>query len=470
MTVMLSEVEYVTLTTDMWTSSCKTESYVAVTAHYVTKDWQLASVWLDCCRFVGAHTAPDIRNEIFAICRRWGVERKINAIVTDNAANMKAAVALLGWDWLPCLAHTLNLAVKDAINAVEHSRQKVKAIVEHFHRSTSASDKFEEMQNTIAESAASAAATVAGADAARIACGEHGTNTAYKLLNDVETRWNSTYAMFSRVCKVREPLVATIAILKQKKINLPTLDASEFDQLQELCRVLQPFESITTELSSENFVSGSKVLIVVRELMRLMTAFSNETGIMPETHSLATQLLDGLRSRFPVVEHNVTLSLPTYFDPRFKRCGITSGSALQKCKSEVQRLVTDMINDDVPSANHDDAIDYDTSSIWGRFDRQNDSYIASTTPSSTAIIEMRQYQEEPPIGRNQDPLEWWRKREVVYPRLAKLARKHLSLCATSVPSERVFSTAGEILTKKRNRLGSENFRKIMFLHGNEKLF
>ena len=39
-----------------------------------------------------------------------------------------------------------------------------------------------------------------------------------------------------------------------------------------------------------------------------------------------------------------------------------------------------------------------------------------------------------------------------YPRLAKLARKYLRICATSVPSKHVFSCAGWIVSDQRAKL------------------
>jgi len=44
--------------------------------------------------------------------------------------------------------------------------------------------------------------------------------------------------------------------------------------------------------------------------------------------------------------------------------------------------------------------------------------------------------------------------------------KKLPLQGTSVPSERVFSKARNIITKKRNRLGGENASSLIFLSEN----
>jgi len=47
-----------------------------------------------------------------------------------------------------------------------------------------------------------------------------------------------------------------------------------------------------------------------------------------------------------------------------------------------------------------------------------------------------------------------------------MARIHLAIPATSTPSERLFSDAGNLLSAKRTRMNSELFRRIMFLKRN----
>lgn len=67
----------------------------------------------------------------------------------------------------------------------------------------------------------------------------------------------------------------------------------------------------------------------------------------------------------------------------------------------------------------------------------------------------------------ENPLKWWSTNEHKYPRLAIVARQVLSAPATSVPSERIFSCAGLIVTKLRNRLSPEIVDQIIFLNKNK---
>lgn len=68
--------------------------------------------------------------------------------------------------------------------------------------------------------------------------------------------------------------------------------------------------------------------------------------------------------------------------------------------------------------------------------------------------------------QDSNPLEWWKENNCKFPRLFVLARQYLSIPATSVPSERIFSCAGLIVTKLRNRLSSSVIDQIIFLNKN----
>ncbi|XP_071636379.1 E3 SUMO-protein ligase ZBED1-like isoform X2 [Temnothorax longispinosus] len=86
-------------------------------------------------------------------------------------------------------------------------------------------------------------------------------------------------------------------------------------------------------------------------------------------------------------------------------------------------------------------------------------FIFKKSTSSTQTNWRKQldhYQMEITIDYNDSPLEWWKARVNKYPTLAELARKYLAIPATSASSERAFSSAGNIVSRKRNCLTPEN--------------
>jgi hypothetical protein len=80
--------------------------------------------------------------------------------------------------------------------------------------------------------------------------------------------------------------------------------------------------------------------------------------------------------------------------------------------------------------------------------------------------EIIEYLREDKIPFNQNPFEWWLNKKNKYPVLARMARIYLAAPATSTPSERLFSDAGNLLSPKRTKLNSELFKRIMFLKRN----
>jgi hypothetical protein len=69
-----------------------------------------------------------------------------------------------------------------------------------------------------------------------------------------------------------------------------------------------------------------------------------------------------------------------------------------------------------------------------------------------------------------DPLTFWKTRTTIYPVLCRVVRKLLCMQATSAPSERVFSAAGQILNKRRMKLNPSTVMELCFLYCNRKIW
>lgn len=89
---------------------------------------------------------------------------------------------------------------------------------------------------------------------------------------------------------------------------------------------------------------------------------------------------------------------------------------------------------------------------------------------STQFEEIQSYLQESESSIHTNPLNWWRNNSNRYPNISKIAKKYLSTPATSVPSERVFSTAGDIITAERNQLSPEHASILIFLSENSSLY
>lgn len=132
-------------------------------------------------------------------------------IVTDNASNMTAAVRLCEWRHVQCFAHSLNLVAQAGVAQIQAIVNKIKAIVVYFKRSSQALNKLHIMQDQLG-----------------VPC--------RKLVQDVLTRWNSTYDMMDRFVVIKDALVSTLAILDT---NLEQLTSHEWKVVGQAKNVLE---------------------------------------------------------------------------------------------------------------------------------------------------------------------------------------------------------------------------------------
>jgi len=70
-----------------------------------------------------------------------------------------------------------------------------------------------------------------------------------------------------------------------------------------------------------------------------------------------------------------------------------------------------------------------------------------------------------PFPKDKNPLDEWRCGAVhLFPWLGVLARCVLAIPPTSTAPERLFSTVGNVMNKKRSRLTCEHMEELVYLH------
>ena len=73
-----------------------------------------------------------------------------------------------------------------------------------------------------------------------------------KLIQDVVTRWNSTYLMFERIASQHEAITTTLCLLDKAQMCLST-DEKEF--ILKAIALLRPFLQAIEQISGEKYVS-----------------------------------------------------------------------------------------------------------------------------------------------------------------------------------------------------------------------
>ena len=110
----------------------------------------------------------------------------------------------------------------------------------------------------------------------------------------------------------------------------------------------------------------------------------------------------------------------------------------------------------------------------GLDDLFGDVFVTKVVPGKSMFqiveSELANYKVEETKPLNSNPLLWWKAKELRYPILSKLAKGYLCVPATSVASERVFSSAGHLVSAQRSCLRSGHVDKLIFLKKNQRVY
>lgn len=441
----LKEVDSVTLTTDCWTSST-TESFLAVTAHFLTKNFELKHRVLGCESFSESHTSANLASAIRNILVEWDLENKVLIFISDNAANIKKAIKEeLRQKHFGCYAHTINLIAQNSIKQASEILNKVKTVVAYFRRSSAAMGKFFDQQRLLK------------------------IEPTKRLVQDVVTRWNSTFYMVERFVELEEPIRTTMALIEH---DLPIISVEEWQFMKELVEILRPLEDVTKVMSGQNYVTASSVIILTDGLLDIYRELQNKDYSII-SKAVIVAIMDGITSRLGNLESSNSLLITTFLDPRFKNIAFSNDSITERTKKLITSLITGNIKNKTSLSDQaqQESVQVENkateTSIWRSFDKKISVLKPQGSAQSRAIIEFQRYLEEPPISRNEDPLKWWKNNSYNFPHLSAVVKQKFMVVATSVPCERLFSKSSIVLSDRRNSLRSTKVKKILFLNCNQ---
>lgn len=219
----------------------------------------------------------------------WGIDKSaVHVVLRDNAKNMVKAMNDAELPSLPCVAHTLQLAVNEGLLAQECVADAVsvgRKIVGHFKHSALAYSQLEDIQVQL-------------------------NQPVKRLQQDVPTRWNSTYYMLQSLIEQKRAL-GIFGSEHELPDNL-TITAHQWSLFEKTLSVLAPFEELTRKMSSCDALA-SDFIPAVTVLMRLLT---NETD---EDHGIKTMkgtLAAAVKRHLSDGEKKPLYCIATLLDPR----------------------------------------------------------------------------------------------------------------------------------------------------------
>lgn len=293
------------------------------------------------------------------------------------------------------------------------------------------------------------------------------------LTTETPTRWGSRQKMIQRVLE-QERAISQVLKADKKSRHL-VLSWQDVDVLEAVNKVLSPLQDFTDALSGEQYVSVSYLKPVLSLFNTSILA--EEESDTQLTKDVKRNILAYLNEKYSDQVTDDMLDIASLLDPRFRTKYMD--------KEKVERVLSRAVEEKVPliKAQQDtlsgaagaaaaeaepvpppeEKIKKTLASFFKRQSATSSSTL--TLPEEESIrMELTVYLQTAEVDSDADPLDWWRCHQTNFPRIAKLAQQYyLCIPATSAPSERVFSSGGNIVTCHRAALKPDAVDRLVFL-------
>jgi hypothetical protein len=241
--------------------------------------------------------------------------------------------------------------------------------------------------------------------------------------------------------------------LKIRHTNLASYwpTSSEWEKLNSIKELLSEFAMATTELSGQSYPTVAHVRVIFLSLIAYLNTLSDSE------ECLLNDMILPMKLKLENYWNNImddSSKILAFFDPRFKHVcysGMEINSILEYIRQKLPSIPQTPVQTQIPSQK---------SRMLHFISRLANNQNISANNNRD---EISNYWNFATASTDTSPLDWWKAHEAEYPLLSKLAQDFLSIMATSVPCEQLFSIAGLVITKSRNRLSGNSAREILCL-------
>ena len=257
--------------------------------------------------------------------------------------------------------------------------------------------------------------------------------------------------------------------------SVKNLSAQQWATVADLMTTLKPFLDVTKEMSGAAYPTLSMILPVLDGLRHMLRSC---VGGLDVLRDLLVKYVD---EKFANFMQDDELWVATVVDPRFKllmfeaseqrQRAIDATVALMECASSTEIITAASAPAATASSSASTAPSSSSTpepvTLWGKLNAAKAVQATASAATSQSTRQMLQqqlnaYLDEPALAHGESPLSWWAENKKQYPLVAAVARRLLAVPATSVASERLFSKAGNVITKKRNSLSGSKANSVIF--------
>ena len=450
------QIQHISLTLDSW-SSPPHLPYLGITAHWITSKFEPQEVLLSMEELPYPHSAYEIRDHLSDLLNEWELSSKITVIVTDNASNMKKACNYMEIERIPCSAHTLQLSIGKGLDTIKILINKCKLLISFLSADKKKQQLKESQIYLYRQQEMQETEELLEKKADNLIC--------LNMVKANNTRWNSTLYAFQRliilkpaISMLKASLLSDMSLYIRKegeRLEELYLTVYEWKVINEIVELLSPFEEATRLLSGIKYPT---IGFTYPSMYNLRDKLETDFDLLEtnDARNCRDVILEDIITRW---EFPQDLCLKgSFFDPRFKSLDFISSQdhIINQLKEEYEILkqdITPILSDR----------DTDKLTTMGNFWKKKNAKI--TAPINDEFQHYLNVLELPAL-EEYDPFLWWATNKNQYPILHQIAMKYISIPATSVPSERLFSDAKNLITPQRTRLDSFLINQLMFLKRN----
>lgn len=218
-------------------------------------------------------------------------------------------------------------------------------------------------------------------------------------------------------------------------------------------------ELVSPKLEAGNFESELEVLQarMMSEVINTLAPFLSFTVSYSakHAHNMLALMLDPRYKGLSLVKDYVGR------ERALQVVGETDSNALLPCLVTVFKHLNPSSADNAPALSPSSKDSFDENSLFGST-ASNDEAIVGHLKAELSLF--RRLHIDPKECEN--PLAWWKDREVQFPNVGFLARQILGIVGTQVETERIFSVAGLITAVRRRHIGPDNLNKLVMIREN----
>ena len=286
----LGKIQNCTMTTDLWTSQHQHRSYISFTVHFIDSEFKMQSRCLQTQEVPQDHNASSLKEVLSSLFDSWKISDKVCGATTDNGRNIVNAIGLLKIEHFPCVAHTLQLSIKNGLEVTRVQRVlgRCRKLVEHFRKSTKETYKLREKQEML-------------------------KLPQHQLIQECTTRWGSTLGMLERIM---EQQAAIAAVLMEGKVRHLMPDGNDWIVIELLVDILKPFQHATEVMSAVKYPTVSMVKPLLYKLVeKTLRADDSDASTAREVKKA---IRNDLQERYQSAAVQRIMNIATYLDPRYK--------------------------------------------------------------------------------------------------------------------------------------------------------